>query len=60
MVLASPGESISDTGFDSLHRTTQGYGNKVVPGEGELQIGEAGIMLDNLPAIRGKATLSKR
>lgn len=38
MVLALPGESISDTSFDSLHRTTQGYGDKVVPGEGARQL----------------------
>jgi RimJ/RimL family protein N-acetyltransferase len=54
IVLISTGESIGDTGFESLHRTIHGYGDKVASGEGEVQIGEAGIMLDDSPAVRGK------
>jgi RimJ/RimL family protein N-acetyltransferase len=54
VVLASTGESIGDTGFESLHPTIHGYGDKVANGESGLQISEAGIMLDDSPAIRGQ------
>jgi RimJ/RimL family protein N-acetyltransferase len=52
--LASTGESIGDAGFESLRRAIHGYGDKVSNGETMLQIGEAGIMLDDSSAIRGK------
>lgn len=52
--LASTGESIGDTGFESLHRTVQGCGDKFEKVEAKLQIGEAGIMLDDSPVVRGK------
>ena len=55
IVLAATGEAIGDTGFESL-RGIQGYGDKVSSNgeESGLQIGEAGIMLDDSPAVRGK------
>jgi len=37
-----------------LHCAIQGYGDKVANGESQLEIGEAGIILDDSPAIRGK------
>ena len=56
IVLAATGEAIGDTGFESLHRATQGHGDKVSSNgeENRLEIGEAGIMLDDSSAVRGK------
>jgi RimJ/RimL family protein N-acetyltransferase len=54
IVLDSTDEAIGDTGLESLQRAIQGYGDKVAKGESQLEVGEAGIMLDDSPALRGK------
>ena len=55
IVLASTGDSIGDTGFESLHRLVQGKEKiSVTEGGKVMEIGEAGIMLDDSTEIRGK------